>query len=170
MNWFKVVFWGVGVLAVLSAEAQEVHVIPDFVMESADDCFEGTLEWPAQVALDGYDWVQFKYYNYTTGYKVYERGEEDRVFSNTDWPPSHDTEAISIDSELLSWDVGTCGLGMWSYQIRYGYEDAEGYHVWGNWEQYVVIKIELPDPDATQPPYQFALYGPWARQMAREDI
>lgn len=139
-----------------TASAQISAVQPLYSYYSEDDCFEGQLAWPQEMYDDGYTLIQLKYYNYTTGYKVFEHGDDDRIFTNVQTPP--DANFLDIDTNLLEWTVGACGLGLWSYQLRMGSFDAEGYLVWEDWEEYSVILIEEVDlSEVPNPPIMIAI-------------
>jgi hypothetical protein len=133
--------------------AQDPVWEPLYSYNSADDCFSGLLEWPQEMYNDGNNVMQLKYYNFTTGYKVAEHGEEDVIFTNTETG----VYTYNIDTQLLAWDVGACGLGLWTYQLRYG-EAIGGTTIWNDWNEYVVIWIKEIDPsEQPESPYMLAI-------------
>lgn len=144
-----------------TAQAQVIPTEPDHTYYSDDDCFEALIEWPQLMYDDGYNVIQFRYYNYTTGGKVHENGATDIILTSTEQSDVY----LDIDTPLLAWDVGACGLGLWGYQLRYGVRVGETFTVWESWEEYAMIWItvyEGPTTEPPNPPYlTFLFYKNW---------
>lgn len=80
---------------------------PDAIFYSTDECFAfDTMHWTDDIYGDGIRWIQFRFRNLTTG--------------ETIWDPASYSTAPQIieDADGEPIPIGTCGLGLWQYEIR----------------------------------------------------
>ena len=112
----------------LIALAQSPEVM---VYRSNDGCFEGTIDLDVTNLDPTFNIGQVRYYNMRTSQVI----EDDAMWLET-----------------LTHEVGVCGYGYWSLQMRVGTTFAEGVH-WEGWNQAFIVQIvELEDVVRPNPP------------------
>jgi len=112
------VLFGVWLLLVFNGQLFSQVSDDGHTFYSSDDCFSMDMTWNEldTVLADGHFFVQVRYKNETTGEMIWEE-------------INHPIEAAPVS-------LGTCGNGLWSYQIRLSNPNA-----YGGWDAWQVLQM-----------------------------